>query len=168
MTQPPDDPGPRPGATPDPGSADQPTVAWTPPEQAPYDYATSAERLAPYADYLVVNVSSPNTPGLRDLQSVEALRPILQATRVAADEATATLGRAQVAKPLGDRGRTLVVEAHPVAQRALIEHTPEPRRLVAGLRLRGDGAHLDEPEAEHGQAGDADRVLVEAGSQPEP
>lgn len=68
----------------------------TPAEQAPADYATSAGRLAPYADYLVVNVSSPNTPGLRDLQSVEALRPILEATRVAADEATATAGLATV------------------------------------------------------------------------
>ncbi|WP_315097368.1 quinone-dependent dihydroorotate dehydrogenase [uncultured Cellulomonas sp.] len=61
----------------------------TPAEHAAVDYATSAGRLAPYADYLVVNVSSPNTPGLRDLQSVEALRPILEAARVAADEATA-------------------------------------------------------------------------------
>ncbi len=68
----------------------------TPAEQAPADYATSAGRLAPYADYLVVNVSSPNTPGLRDLQSVEALRPILEATRVAADEATAAAGLAAV------------------------------------------------------------------------
>ena len=68
----------------------------TPAEQAPADYATSAGRLAPYADYLVVNVSSPNTPGLRDLQSVEALRPILEATRVAADEATAAAGLAPV------------------------------------------------------------------------
>ncbi|MET0787760.1 MAG: quinone-dependent dihydroorotate dehydrogenase [Cellulomonas sp.] len=68
----------------------------TPAEHAPVDYATSAGRLAPYADYLVVNVSSPNTPGLRDLQSVEALRPILEATRVAADEATAAAGLAAV------------------------------------------------------------------------
>lgn len=68
----------------------------TPAEHAPTDYATSAGRLAPYADYLVVNVSSPNTPGLRDLQSVEALRPILEATRVAADEATASAGLAPV------------------------------------------------------------------------
>ena len=65
----------------------------TPVEQAAQDYATSAGRLAPYADYLVVNVSSPNTPGLRDLQSVEALRPVLEATRVAADEATNRAGR---------------------------------------------------------------------------
>ena len=64
----------------------------TPAEHAPSDYATSAGRLAPYADYLVVNVSSPNTPGLRDLQSVEALRPILEAARVAADEATVAAG----------------------------------------------------------------------------
>jgi len=67
-----------------------------PVEQAADDYATSAERLAPFADYLVVNVSSPNTPGLRDLQSVESLRPVLQATRAAADRATVAAGRARV------------------------------------------------------------------------
>ncbi|HEY8481935.1 MAG TPA: quinone-dependent dihydroorotate dehydrogenase [Spirillospora sp.] len=49
------------------------------------DYVASAERLAPYADYLVVNVSSPNTPGLRNLQAVEHLRPLLSAVREAAD-----------------------------------------------------------------------------------
>lgn len=45
------------------------------------DYQTSARLLAQYADYLAVNVSSPNTPGLRSLQSVEALRPILLAVQ---------------------------------------------------------------------------------------
>ena len=54
---------------------------------AAQDYATSARLLAPYADYLVVNVSSPNTPGLRDLQNVEKLRPVLRAVREAADTA---------------------------------------------------------------------------------
>src|SRR5690606_23257687 len=49
----------------------------TPGARAAADYAFSASQLAPLADYLVVNVSSPNTPGLRDLQSVDALRPIL-------------------------------------------------------------------------------------------
>jgi len=43
------------------------------------DYRISARLLAPWSDYLAVNVSSPNTPGLRDLQSVVALRPILEA-----------------------------------------------------------------------------------------
>lgn len=55
-------------------------------EDAALDYAYSARVLAPYADYLVVNVSSPNTPGLRDLQSVDALRPILEHARAGADE----------------------------------------------------------------------------------
>lgn len=57
----------------------------TPAADAAQDYATSARLLAPFADYLVVNVSSPNTPGLRDLQTVDALRPILREVRAAAD-----------------------------------------------------------------------------------
>ncbi|MET9531749.1 quinone-dependent dihydroorotate dehydrogenase [Streptomyces sp. NPDC006649] len=56
-----------------------------PEEEAAGDYVTSTERLARHADYLVVNVSSPNTPGLRNLQATEALRPLLTAVREAAD-----------------------------------------------------------------------------------
>ncbi|MFI0720267.1 quinone-dependent dihydroorotate dehydrogenase [Streptomyces sp. NPDC021224] len=55
--------------------------------EAVQDYVTSAERLARHADYLVVNVSSPNTPGLRNLQATEALRPLLTGVREAADRA---------------------------------------------------------------------------------
>lgn len=44
---------------------------------AEQDYRASASLLGDLADYVVVNVSSPNTPGLRDLQAVESLRPIL-------------------------------------------------------------------------------------------
>jgi dihydroorotate dehydrogenase len=51
----------------------------TPVAEAAEDYRTSARLLSPYADYIAVNVSSPNTPGLRSLQSVEALEPILKA-----------------------------------------------------------------------------------------
>lgn len=50
-----------------------------PAEDAAADYTVSAQLLGPLADFLVVNVSSPNTPGLRDLQAVESLRPLLQA-----------------------------------------------------------------------------------------
>jgi dihydroorotate dehydrogenase len=45
------------------------------------DYVESARLLAGTADYLVVNVSSPNTPGLRDLQAVSQLRPLLTAVQ---------------------------------------------------------------------------------------
>ncbi|MBP3978780.1 quinone-dependent dihydroorotate dehydrogenase [Microbacterium sp. BLY] len=47
------------------------------------DYVASATRLAPLADYLAINVSSPNTPGLRGLQAVETLAPLLRAVREA-------------------------------------------------------------------------------------
>lgn len=73
----------------------------TPAEEAPTDYGYSARLLSPYADYLVVNVSSPNTPGLRDLQSTEALRPILEHVRAAADDA------------VGDRHVPLLVKIAP-------------------------------------------------------
>jgi dihydroorotate dehydrogenase len=53
----------------------------TPPEGAVGDYAESARLVGPLADFVVVNVSSPNTPGLRDLQAVSSLRPILAAVR---------------------------------------------------------------------------------------
>ncbi|RJS47347.1 quinone-dependent dihydroorotate dehydrogenase [Nocardioides cavernaquae] len=49
------------------------------------DHEKSVDHLAPYADYLVVNVSSPNTPGLRNLQAVEKLTPLLEAVRKRAD-----------------------------------------------------------------------------------
>ena len=54
------------------------------------DYGRSARLLAPYAHYLVVNVSSPNTPGLRNLQAVEKLQPLLEHVRRTADEVTAS------------------------------------------------------------------------------
>src|SRR5262249_9448160 len=54
--------------------------------EAVADYVSSARMLAGVADYVVVNVSSPNTPGLRDLQALEHLRPLLTSVRVALDE----------------------------------------------------------------------------------
>ena len=51
------------------------------------DYATSAALLAPVAGYLVLNVSSPNTPGLRNLQAVDQLRALIAAVRGAVRDA---------------------------------------------------------------------------------
>jgi dihydroorotate dehydrogenase len=45
------------------------------------DYQESVRALAPLADYLVINVSSPNTPGLRAMQSVDELRGLVDAVR---------------------------------------------------------------------------------------
>jgi dihydroorotate dehydrogenase len=57
----------------------------TPVDRAVADYVESARLLAPFASYLVVNVSSPNTPGLRDLQAVDELRPLLSAVKAVTD-----------------------------------------------------------------------------------
>jgi dihydroorotate dehydrogenase len=70
----------------------------TPPEHAAGDYRASARLVGPLATYLVVNVSSPNTPGLRDLQAVESLRGIL--TAVLAETSTPVL--VKIAPDLAD------------------------------------------------------------------
>ena len=54
--------------------------------QAADDYRASALLLAKYADYLVINVSSPNTPGLRSLQATTQLREIAEAVKTAAQQ----------------------------------------------------------------------------------
>jgi dihydroorotate dehydrogenase len=64
----------------------------TPQSAAAADYARSARLLAPSADYLVINVSSPNTPGLRDLQAVSELRPLIAAVQ----DALRAAGRADI------------------------------------------------------------------------
>ncbi len=70
----------------------------TPPERAADDYRASTRLVGPLADFVVVNVSSPNTPGLRDLQAVESLRPILTAVR----SETATPVLVKIAPDLAD------------------------------------------------------------------
>ena len=55
----------------------------TPNEEATQDYLTSFGRLVGHADYVVVNVSSPNTPGLRALQDEKPLRELLGALSAA-------------------------------------------------------------------------------------
>ena len=54
---------------------------------AEHDYSRGVRELTAYADYLVINVSSPNTPGLRALQSAEALRELVAAVQRARAEA---------------------------------------------------------------------------------
>lgn len=68
-------------------------------EDAVADYRESARLLAPVADYLAVNVSSPNTPGLRGLQDEALLRPLLAAVLA---EAGATPVLVKIAPDLDD------------------------------------------------------------------
>ncbi len=51
------------------------------------DYQASVATLAPHADYLVLNVSSPNTPGLRDMQAIDRLAALIAAAREVLEQA---------------------------------------------------------------------------------
>ena len=57
-------------------------------EDAAADYEIGARTFGPLADFMVINVSSPNTPGLRALQGPEPLRELLMRTRTALEDAT--------------------------------------------------------------------------------
>ncbi|KAH9975207.1 dihydroorotate dehydrogenase [Russula compacta] len=63
------------------------------PQDSPDDFIIGVHAFAPYADVLVVNVSSPNTPGLRGLQQRDLLVRLLRSVVEARDEATASLTR---------------------------------------------------------------------------
>ena len=65
----------------------------TPLEQATADYLSLFDTLAPRSDYLAVNVSSPNTPGLRSLQTRQALEGLLGPLSTARGAYTAVAGR---------------------------------------------------------------------------
>lgn len=79
----------------------------TPVEEAIPDYVDSARRLAPLADYLAINVSSPNTPGLRSLQAVDHLRPLLTAVRAAAGQTPVAV---KIAPDMSDEEITAVAD----------------------------------------------------------
>jgi dihydroorotate dehydrogenase len=65
----------------------------TPNERAVDDYLLCLEGVAPHADYVAVNISSPNTKNLRALQADEALDALLSALASRRDELARTLGR---------------------------------------------------------------------------
>jgi dihydroorotate dehydrogenase len=67
----------------------------TPLEEAEADYLASLDALYPYGDYFAINVSSPNTPGLRDLQQRDRLDSLLAALTARLRERGAAEGRAR-------------------------------------------------------------------------
>ena len=65
-----------------------------PVEEANEDYLASFETVWPHADYVAINVSSPNTPGLRELQRADLLSSLLGALQARNRELAAAEGRA--------------------------------------------------------------------------
>ncbi len=79
-------------------------------EDAVEDYLTSLRLLAPHADYVAVNVSSPNTPGLRSLQDAGALGDLLAA--LVAESAASVPAEGQPAPRASRAGVAKVALAH--------------------------------------------------------
>jgi dihydroorotate dehydrogenase len=96
----------------------------TPLEQATEDYLGSFRLLADHADYVVVNVSSPNTPGLRELQDASWLKPLLAAL--------VNENRARVAA--GRPRRPILLKIAPDLSWAQVDAALE---VIAGLGLDG-------------------------------
>ncbi len=65
----------------------------TPLDGALADYRYCLRRVYPYADYIAINISSPNTPGLRDLQRADALEPMLANLKASQAELATATGR---------------------------------------------------------------------------
>ena len=108
-------------------------------EDAEADYLTTFSRVAPYADYITVNVSSPNTPGLRDLQERSALEGLV--SRIAEVNCAQRTPRpilVKVAPDLDDAALDAIVDlASEHAQGIIISNTTLSRE---GLR----SPHRDE------------------------
>lgn len=100
----------------------------TPDERTIDDYVAAARVVAPVADYLAINVSSPNTPGLRDLQTPERVRQLLDAVAAVAD------------------GRPLVVKLSPDLDHAALDAmltaiaaSPARGVVLSNTTVRRDG-----------------------------
>ena len=113
----------------------------TPPERAVDDYLEAMRAVYTVADYIAVNISSPNTAGLRDLQSAEALDILLSALAVERDTLTKTYGGRRVplaVKLAPDLGREDMVAAartiagHPI-DAVIATNTTTDRSAVTGL-----------------------------------
>ncbi|MEL6759483.1 MAG: quinone-dependent dihydroorotate dehydrogenase [Myxococcota bacterium] len=108
-------------------------------DDAVADYRFGATELGSLSDYLVVNVSSPNTPGLRSLQNPEDLREILRAVREAAPDTPVFL---KIAPDLSDEDLSDVVGlASTDADALIVSNTTiqRPEALPARFRTERGG-----------------------------
>jgi dihydroorotate dehydrogenase len=108
----------------------------TPLEEAAQDYASLIRRFAPLADYLTVNISSPNTPGLRALQSGPALEGLLRDLRVARLDAARAAGRPVpiLVKLAPDLARDQLIDAVGAIRQAGMDGI-----ILSNTTLRRDG-----------------------------
>ncbi|MNZ17852.1 Dihydroorotate dehydrogenase [compost metagenome] len=117
----------------------------TPVERAVDDYLICLDKVYAHASYVTVNVSSPNTPGLRSLQFGDSLKQLLEALRLRQEELTARHGRRvplaiKIAPDMSDEETVLVARAllETGMDAVIATNTTLGREGVEGL------AHADE------------------------
>lgn len=147
-----------------------------PMEQAGGDYAASVRELAAVSDYLTINISSPNTPGLREMQAAELLRPLVAQVRRALEAAEARLPLlVKIAPDLDDDELDTIADLAVelgldglIAVNTTVKRHGLPRASTAGFDGGGvSGAPLkaralDVLERLYARAGD-DLVLISVG-----
>ncbi len=114
-----------------------------PSENAVSDYVASTKLLASYADYFVVNVSSPNTPGLRDLQAVDSLRPILEAVRAALDEVVTSRRVPLLVKIAPDLADEDIISVAALAREIELDGIIATNTTIARTGLGTDSAQVE-------------------------
>jgi dihydroorotate dehydrogenase len=107
----------------------------TPPERRRHDYARLARRLAPVADYLAVNVSSPNTAGLRSLESARAAADLVAAVRSATGDGVPVA--VKLSPDLDDPGGVAAAVADAGAAGVIVANTTTQRPGGVGAGLVG-------------------------------
>jgi dihydroorotate dehydrogenase len=116
----------------------------TPEPAAAADYAAGARELADVADYVVVNVSSPNTPGLRDLQATNQLRPLLTTVRDSLDAAVRDGRRVpllvKIAPDLGDQDIDAIAD---MALELRLDGIIATNTTIAREHLASDAADIE-------------------------
>lgn len=112
-------------------------------EDAVADYRESVRALAPLADYLVLNVSSPNTPGLRDMQAVDQLAELIAAVRDAMPERVPLL--VKIAPDLSDDDLDAIADlalrerldgliaVNTTVDKTVLRHSPALRERSGGV-----------------------------------
>ena len=118
----------------------------TPNDEAAGDYRGSMERLGALADYVVVNVSSPNTPGLRDLQSTQALAPIL-------DAVLDVKGRQGLSAPIFVKLAPALADADALAVTALARSLGLDGVIVSNTTISREGLEGPIPDGSGGISG---------------
>jgi dihydroorotate dehydrogenase len=114
----------------------------TPEDRAVEDYVAAARAVGPVADYLAINVSSPNTPGLRDLATPDRIGPLIAAVAEAAGDRPILV---KLSPDIGNRSLDELLAA--------IAESPASGLVLANTSAGRDGLRTASPPADGGLSG---------------